>query len=157
MNNLEIERKFLIKSDSYKTNVKSKTKIAQGFLNKDPKRTVRVRIRNNKGYLNIKGKGNASGTTRFEWEKEIPLAEATNLLALCEPLIIEKNRYEVPIGKHIFEVDEFLGDNQGLVIAEVELTNEDEQFIKPNWLGNEVTGNAKYYNSQLSKNPFKDW
>lgn len=157
MNNLEIERKFLIKSDSYKTNVKSKTKIAQGFLNKDPKRTVRVRIRNNKGYLTIKGKGNASGTTRFEWEKEIPLAEATNLLALCEPLIIEKNRYEVPIGKHIFEVDEFLGDNQGLVIAEVELTNEDEQFIKPNWLGNEVTGNAKYYNSQLSKNPFKDW
>lgn len=157
MSNLEIERKFLVKSSAYKTNSTTKTRIVQGFLNTDPERTVRVRIRGNKGYLTVKGKGNATGTTRFEWETEISIAEATNLIDLCEPGILEKIRYEVAIGGHTFEVDEFLGENKGLVIAEIELQHENEPFIKPNWLGEEVTGQTKYYNSQLSKEPFLQW
>lgn len=157
MEYLEIERKFLVNSDAYKVEAKSQTKIRQGFLNRDPERTVRVRIKSDKGYLTIKGKGNDSGTTRFEWEKEISHTEAADLIDLCEPILIEKNRYKVFMGKHVFEVDEFLGANTGLVIAEVELKHEDEEFIRPNWLGDEVTGEDKYYNSQLSINPFKDW
>ena len=157
MNNLEIERKFLVKSSEYQTKATSETKIVQGFLNTDPERAVRVRIKGNKGYLTVKGKGNDSGTTRFEWEKEISVAEANHLIALCEPSILEKIRYEVPIGKHVFEVDEFLGENKGLLVAEIELQHEDERFIKPDWLGEEVTGQTKYYNSQLSKKPFLNW
>ncbi|WP_350293274.1 CYTH domain-containing protein [uncultured Croceitalea sp.] len=157
MNNLEIERKFLVKSSAYKTNATIEIRIVQGFLNTDPERTVRVRIRGNKGYLTVKGKGNATGTTRFEWETEISVVEATNLIDLCEQGILEKIRYEVTIGEHIFEVDEFLGDNKGLVIAEIELQHESEFFKKPDWLGEEVTGQTKYYNSQLSKKPFLQW
>lgn len=157
MSNLEIERKFLVKSSAYKTNSTTETRIVQGFLNTDPERTVRLRIRGNKGYLTVKGKGNATGTTRFEWETEISVAEAANLIDLCEPGILEKIRYEVAIGGHTFEVDEFLGENKGLVIAEIELQHENEPFIKPNWLGEEVTGQTKYYNSQLSKKPFLKW
>ena len=157
MEHLEIERKFLVKSSAYKTKATLETRIVQGFLNKDPERTVRIRVRGNKGYLTIKGKGNPSGTTRFEWETEISAAEATNLIDLCEPGIIEKIRHEIPVGKHVFEVDEFLGENKGLVIAEVELQHEEERFEKPDWLGDEVTGQPKYYNSQLSNRPFKNW
>ncbi|GMN09647.1 CYTH domain-containing protein [Croceitalea sp. MTPC9] len=157
MSNLEIERKFLVKSSVYKTSSTTETRIVQGFLNTDPERTVRVRVRGAKGYLTVKGKGNDSGTTRFEWETEISVAEATNLMDLCEPVILDKIRYEVAIGKHIFEVDEFLGENKGLVIAEIELQHEDELFIKPDWLGEEVTGRTKYYNSQLSKKPYLYW
>ena len=157
MQHLEIERKFLVKSGVYKKDVTSETRIVQGFLNTDPERTVRVRIKGDKGYLTIKGKGNATGTTRFEWEQEISLVEATNLIDLCEPGILEKIRFEVPVGKHVFEVDEFLGENKGLVVAEVELQYEDERFEKPKWLGDEVTGQTKYYNSQLSKKPFSKW
>ncbi len=154
---IEIERKFLVKSDDFKKEAYSKSRIVQGFLSTNPERTVRVRINGKEGFLTIKGKSNEKGTTRFEWEKEISIEEAEALLKICEPGAIEKFRYEVKIGKHIFEVDEFLGSNGGLVIAEVELGSEDELFIKPAWLDKEVTGNIAYYNSQLSKKPFKEW
>ena len=157
MEHLEIERKFLVTSDAYRQEATSQTRIAQGYLSTDPDRTVRVRIMGDKGFLTIKGGPNDSGTTRFEWEIEIGTAEATNLIDLCNTGILEKYRYEVPYGNHFFEVDEFLGENKGLVIAEVELNHEDEKFEKPEWLGEEVTGQKQYYNSQLSKNPFSTW
>ena len=157
MNELEIERKFLVKSDAYKQEAIATTKIAQGFLNTHPERTVRIRIKGDQGYLTVKGKGNATGTTRFEWEKEISTAEAVALMKLCEPIILEKTRFEVPFGAHVFEVDEFFGENEGLVVAEVELKHENETFEKPEWLGDEVTGDNKYYNSQLSIKPFNQW
>ncbi|GAB5474628.1 MAG: CYTH domain-containing protein [Maribacter sp.] len=154
---IEIERKFLIKSDAYKQEAVSKERIVQGFLNTHEERTVRIRITGDFGYLTIKGKSNASGTSRFEWEKELPVADAKALLELCEKGIIDKTRYRVPKGQHIFEIDEFHGENDGLVIGEIELTEEVEHFEHPNWLGDEVTGDVKYYNSKLSKNPFKTW
>jgi adenylate cyclase len=154
---LEIERKFLVKGEFKKFAIKS-YKIAQGFLSTVPERTVRVRIKDNKGFITVKGLSNKSGTTRFEWEKEISLKEAENLLAICEPTLIEKVRHIIPTtNKLYFEVDEFLGENKGLLIAEIELPSEDVQFNKPNWLGKEVTGEIKYYNSMLAKNPFKKW
>lgn len=154
---IEIERKFLIKSDAYKQEAVSKERIVQGFLNTHEERTVRIRITGDFGYLTIKGKSNASGTSRFEWEKELPVADAKALLELCEKGIIDKTRYRVPKGQHIFEIDEFHGENDGLVIGEIELTEEVEHFEHPDWLGDEVTGDVKYYNSKLSKNPFKTW
>ncbi|RNC92386.1 MAG: CYTH domain-containing protein [Allomuricauda sp.] len=157
MNELEIERKFLVKSDAYKQEAIATTNIAQGFLNTHPERTVRIRIKGDQGYLTVKGKGNATGTTRFEWEKEISATEAAALMKLCEPIILEKTRFEVPFGAHVFEVDEFFGENEGLVVAEVELKHENETFERPEWLGDEVTGDNKYYNSQLSIKPFNQW
>ena len=154
---IEIERKFLVNSDAFKNDALRKNHIAQGFLNSVPERTVRVRIKGDTGYLTIKGKSNETGLSRFEWEKEIPLEEAKALLLLCEKGIIEKNRYEVPVGKHLFEVDEFFGENEGLLLAEVELQSESEFFEKPHWLGDEVTQDQRYYNSYLSKNPFTSW
>ncbi|MCF7559467.1 CYTH domain-containing protein [Sabulilitoribacter multivorans] len=154
---IEIERKFLVKSDVFKTDAFKKTRIIQGFLNSDKQRTVRVRIKEETGFLTIKGLSSKNGLSRFEWEKEITKQDAEVLLNLCEPTIIDKTRYEVTVKNHTFEVDEFFGDNQGLVIAEVELESENEAFEKPNWLGEEVTGNIKYYNSQLSKTPYKSW
>ncbi len=154
---IEIERKFLVKNNSFKDEKHTKVYIKQGFLNSDKERIVRVRLKNDQGYLTIKGKSNTSGTTRFEWEKEIPQKEAQDLFELCEKGIIEKYRYLITIGNHTFEVDEFLGDNEGLLIAEIELSSENEYFEKPEWLGKEVTGDIKYYNSNLSKLPFKDW
>ena len=157
MEHLEIERKFLVKSDGYKQKATSQTRIVQGFLNTNPDRTVRVRIKGDKGFLTVKGASNESGTTRFEWETEITTAEAANLIDLCAAGILEKIRYEVPFGHHLYEVDEFLGENKGLILAEIELNHEDERFEKPDWLGEEVTGQVQYYNSQLSKKPFKTW
>jgi adenylate cyclase len=154
---IEIERKFLVTSDTFKHDFVRKNYIAQGYLNSTPERTVRVRIKGDTGYLTIKGKSNETGLSRFEWEKEIALAEAKALLLLCEKGIIEKNRYEVKVGEHLFEVDEFFGENEGLLIAEVELQSESENFEKPNWLGKEVTQDQRYYNSNLSKNPFLNW
>jgi CYTH domain-containing protein len=154
---IEIERKFLVKNNAYKENPLNKTRIIQGFLNTHKKRTVRVRLRGDLGFITVKGESSADGLKRFEWEKEISATDAKNLLNLCESGIIDKMRYEVQVKNHIFEIDEFFGDNQGLVIAEVELTNENEAFETQNWLGKEVTGNIKYYNSQLSKNPYKNW
>lgn len=154
---IEIERKFLVKSDAFKTVAFNKYKIKQGFLNSHEERTVRVRLKNDKGFLTVKGKSSSNGLTRFEWEKEISISEAESLLLLCEDGIIDKNRYEIKFGNHIYEVDEFLGENKGLVMAEIELNSENETFDSPNWLGEEVTGDIKYYNSQLSKKPFGTW
>ncbi len=154
---VEIERKFLVISEAFKAEAFAKNHIAQGYLNSNPERTVRIRIKGESGFLTIKGKGNDSGTTRFEWETEISLMEARPLLALCEKGIIDKIRYEIEVGDHIFEVDEFFGDNQGLIIAEIELKDENESFIKPHWLGDEVTNDERYYNAYLSKKPFGEW
>lgn len=154
---LEIERKFLINSEDFKSQASHKNQIAQGYLNSNPERTVRVRIKGESGFLTIKGKGNDTGMTRFEWETEISLAEAKNLIQLCENGVIDKIRYEVEIGNHTYEVDEFFGDNEGLIVAEIELKSEDEDFEKPHWLGQEVTNDERYYNAYLSNNPFKNW
>lgn len=154
---IEIERKFLVTSDAYKTEAYRQSRIVQGFLNTHKERTVRVRIQGDKGFLTIKGASSADGLSRFEWEKELPVTECEALLKLCEKGIIEKIRYEINFGNHIFEVDEFFGDNKGLVIAEIELSNEMETFEKPSWLGNEVTEDIRYYNSQLSKQPYIAW
>ena len=154
---IEIERKFLVTSEAFKKEAFAQNRIAQGYLSSVPERTVRVRIKGDKGFLTIKGASNETGLSRFEWEKEIPVDEATALLKLCEKGIIDKTRFEVKIGNHIFEVDEFYGENEGLIIAEVELKSETETFEKPVWLGKEVTNDIRYYNSYLSKNPFTNW
>jgi adenylate cyclase len=154
---IEIERKFLVKSEEFKTISFAKNEISQGYLNSNPERTVRVRIKGNQGYLTIKGKGNETGMSRLEWEKEIPIDEAKMLLNLCESGVISKVRYEVKFGNHVYEVDEFFGENEGLVLAEIELQSEEEVFEKPDWLGEEVTNSEKYYNSYLSKKPFINW
>jgi len=154
---IEIEKKFLVKSEDFKKDAVKSTRITQGYLSSHPERTVRVRIKGDKGFLTIKGKGSPSGASRYEWEKEIPVSEVEDLLILCEDGIIDKTRYEVKSENHIFEVDEFYGENQGLVIAEVELLSENEYFFKPEWLGEEVTGKAQYYNAMLMKNPYIKW
>ncbi len=154
---VEIERKFLVTSNGFKQEASANIRIVQGFLNTDKERTVRVRLKGEKGILTVKGKSSKDGLSRFEWETEIPKTDAEALLQLCEPTLIEKIRYEVHVGPHLFEVDEFLGANKDLVVAEIELTAEDEAFERPIWLGNEVTGDIKYYNSQLSKEPYKYW
>ena len=154
---IEIERKFLVTSNVFKKESFKNTRIIQGFLNTDKERIGRVRIKGNKGFLTVKGKSNNSGLSRFEWEKEITIIDAEELLKLCETGIIDKTRYEVKKGNHTFEVDEFSGDNKGLIVAEIELNFETESFKKPDWLGEEVTGEIKYYNSQLIKQPYKDW
>ena len=152
----EIERKFIVRSD-FKAEAFQATHIIQGYLSHGP--SVRVRIRGNSGYLTIKGPVSKSGMSRFEWEKEITVDEALALLELAEPGRIDKTRYLVKNtdGKHIWEVDEFHGDNEGLVMAEIELGSEDEAFVRPPWLGEEVTGDRRYYNSYLSVSPFKTW
>lgn len=152
----EIERKFLVKGD-FRTQAYDKSRIIQGYISSVRGRTVRVRIRDERGYLTIKGPSDIGGLVRFEWEKEIPLNEALQLLKICEPGIIDKTRYLVKSGKHTFEVDEFYGDNQGLIMAEVELEAPDEPFEKPDFIGEEVTGDRRYYNSQLRQHPFKEW
>ena len=154
---LEIERKFLVKNDDFKNHFYQKKSLKQGYLNSDKNRTVRIRIADNSAFITIKGKSNSSGTTRFEWEKEIDKSEAEQLLLLCEPSIIDKTRFYIKSENHIFEVDEFYGDNTDLIVAEIELNSENESFKKPLWLGKEVTGDKRYYNSSLSKIPFKSW
>jgi adenylate cyclase len=154
---IEIERKFLVTSDVFKKEAHQKFRIIQGFLNRDPERTVRIRLKDDTGILTVKGLSSNDGLSRFEWEKDILKNDAKALLEFCEEGVIDKLRYEIKVDKHIFEVDEFFGDNEGLVIAEVELSSEDEVFTKPNWLGEEVTGVIKYYNSQLSKQPYNTW
>ncbi len=154
---VEIERKFLVSSNDFKDQAFKKVYIKQGFLNSHKERVVRVRIKDNEGFLTIKGPSNKEGTTRFEWEKQISKSEADSLFHLCEEGVIEKFRYLVKIENHIYEIDEFFGDNEGLVIAEIELNSENEAFSKPNWLSKEVTGDIKYYNSNLSKLPYKKW
>lgn len=154
---IEIERKFLVTSTAFLDEFHTKNRIVQGYLSSVPERTVRVRIKGEKGFLTIKGKSSDSGMSRMEWEKEIALEEAEQLLLLCEAGVIDKIRYEIPVGKHLYEVDVFSGENEGLILAEIELESENEAFEKPNWLGMEVTNNTRYYNAYLSQKPFKTW
>jgi adenylate cyclase len=152
----EIERKFLVTGD-FKNQAYSQEGIMQGYLSSVPERTVRVRIKGAKAFLTIKGISNSSGVSRFEWEKEISVDDAKELMKLCEPGIIDKSRYKIKSGNHIIEVDEFYGENQGLIVAEIELKEETETFEKPNWLGDEVTGDNRYFNASLMKKPFNKW
>lgn len=153
---LEIERKFMIKGDFKKLAVKYLT-IKQGYISTLHGITVRVRLKDKKGYLTIKGGSGTSGLSRYEWEKEIDFEEAQELLGLCDTGIIEKTRYLIPAGSFTWEVDEFHGENEGLVMAEIELKSEADTFSVPDWLGEEVTGDLRYYNSYLAKNPFTMW
>jgi len=150
----EIERKFLVKNDTYKNQASKAIRIQQGYISSHPERIVRIRIADNHAFLTIKGKGDVS---RYEWEKEIDVEDAKELIQLCEDGIIDKTRFLVPIDAHVFEVDEFYGENEGLLIAEVELKAIDEQIPAPDWLGDEVTGIQKYYNAYLKDHPFKKW
>lgn len=152
---IEIERKFLVKDDTFRKDCQSKLPFKQAYLNSAPERTIRIRVAGDKAYITIKGISSKSGMSRYEWEKEIPVEEAEDLLKICEDGMIEKERHLAKIGDHVYEIDEFYGDNEGLILAEIELTSEDEEFEKPHWLGEEVTGNANYYNSNLATNPFK--
>lgn len=157
MNNIEIERKFLVCDDSYRQLAYGSSRIKQGYICSGHGRTVRVRIRGDRGYLTIKGASDEKGLSRYEFEKEITLDEAEQLFKLCEPGVIDKTRFLVKSGSHVFEVDEFYGDNEGLVIAEVELQAEDEAFEKPSFIAKEVTGDRRFYNSHLRKFPFVIW
>ncbi|MBQ3206971.1 MAG: CYTH domain-containing protein [Bacteroidales bacterium] len=152
----EIERKFLVSGD-FRSASAGVERIVQGYLCSDPERTVRVRIKGQKAFLTIKGRSTADGLSRYEWEKEIQVAEAEELLKLCERGVIEKDRYMVPVQGHVFEVDVFYGENQGLVMAELELSDESESFHRPEWLGDEVTGDLRYYNSMLRNKPYTKW
>lgn len=154
--NLEIERKFLVTAE-YKHLASRNYRITQGYLSSIPERTVRIRIKGEKGFITIKGLSNESGLSRYEWEKEIPLDDAKELLLLCEKGIIDKIRYEVVFNNHTFEIDEFYGVNEGLTIAELELDSENSTFSKPDFLGAEVTAEKRYYNAQLSLKPYKQW
>ena len=149
----EIERKFLV-SGEFRQDSPESYRIMQGYICSDPDRTVRARVRGDKGFLTIKGRGSEDGLSRYEWEKEISVTEAVELMALCGSGVIDKTRYLVPFGKHTYEVDVFHGANEGLVLAEIELSDEQEAFEKPSWLGEEVTGDVRYYNSMLCLHPF---
>ena len=153
----EIERKFLVLDDSFKHEAFSKSHIQQGYICSERGRTVRVRIRDERAYLTIKGPSENGGLSRYEFEREIPLEDGKQMMRLCEPGIIDKTRWLVKSGKHTFEVDEFFGDNEGLVVAEVELSYEDEPYKKPHFIGKEVTGDRRYYNSQLRQRPYTSW
>ncbi len=152
----EIERKFLVSGD-YKSLSTEHIRITQGYISSARGRTVRIRIAGERAFITIKGASNASGTSRFEWEKQIDINDARELMKLCEPGMIDKVRHIVPFGNHRFEVDEFLGENAGLVVAEVELSSEDEEFARPPFLDKEVTGDRRYYNSCLTKLPYTKW
>lgn len=152
----EIERKFLVCADFKQYAYKSE-RVVQGYISSHADRSVRVRIKGDKAFLTIKGKSTADGLSRFEWEKEISIAEAEDLFKLCEPGVIDKIRYLITFDNKTFEVDEFFGDNEGLIIAELELESEAETFSKPEWIGEEVTGEARYYNAMLVKHPYKEW
>ena len=154
---LEIERKFLVVGDAYKRQAYASSYIKQGYICSERGRTVRVRLRGDCGYLTIKGPSTDNGLSRYEFEKEITLDEARELFKLCEPGIVENTRYLVRSGNHTFEVDEFHGDNEGLVMAEVELAAPEDPIVKPDFIGQEVTGDRRYYNSQLRQHPFTTW
>lgn len=155
--NIEIERKFLVRDDSYKAQAVESHRVRQGYIAHDGGRTVRVRLWDEQGILTIKGPSMGIGMSRFEWEKEISRQEAEDLFLLCKPGMVDKTRWIVPAGVRKFEVDEFHGENEGLVMAEIELGSEDEAFERPSWLGEEVTGDKRYYNAYLALNPFKSW
>ncbi|MGN1263177.1 MAG: CYTH domain-containing protein [Prevotella sp.] len=157
MSGLEIERKFLVTDDTYRQAAYDSSRIRQGYICSSGGRTVRVRSRGTRAFLTIKGPSDAAGMSRYEFEKEIAPEEAEQLFKLCEPGIIDKTRHLVKCGNHVFEVDEFHGDNAPLVMAEVELSREDEPFEKPGFIGREVTGDRRFYNSHLRQYPFCIW
>ena len=152
----EIERKFLV-SGEFASETAESRHVVQGYLNSSRERTVRVRISGDRGFLTIKGVTSDSGMSRFEWEHEISIDEAEALMGLCEPGVIDKTRFIIPFAGHVFEVDVFHGANEGLVLAELELSSEDDEFERPHWLGKEVTGDVRYYNSMLMKQPYALW
>lgn len=152
----EIERKFLVEGDFSKQVVNS-TRIVQGYISSQPGRTVRVRIRDKEGFLTIKGPSDEKGLSRYEFEQKIPLSDAEALMKLCEPGIIDKVRHLVPAGRHTWEIDVFHGDNEGLILAEIELLSEEDPFERPDWLGKEVSGDRRYYNSMLTRMPYVNW
>lgn len=158
MAHYETERKFLVVGE-FKSLSYNATRIQQGYISSSNGRTVRVRIRGDKGYLTIKGPSGLAGLTRYEFDTEIPLDDARDLMRICEPGIIDKTRFLVksPDGRHIWEIDEFYGDNEGLVLAEIELSREDESFVKPEFIGREVTGDRRFYNSHMRNYPYKLW
>ena len=158
MAHYETERKFLVVGE-FKSQSYNATRIQQGYIASNNGRTVRVRIRGDKGYLTIKGPSGLKGITRYEFDTEIPLDDARELMEICEPGIIDKTRYLVKSsdGRHTWEIDEFYGDNEGLVLAEVELSHESEEFQKPDFIGREVTGDRRFYNSHMRSYPFKLW
>lgn len=156
MKNIEIERKFLVKGD-WRSEAIGSSRIMQGYIAHENGRTVRIRVRDEKAVLTIKGPSDAAGMSRFEWEREISMEDAVDLMSICQGGFIDKVRYIVPFEGHTFEVDEFAGANQGLVMAEVELGSEDEAFARPEWLGDEVTGDRRYYNSHLLGYPYCMW
>ena len=155
--NIETERKFLVKDEGFKAQAVENHRIRQGYIAHDGGRTVRVRLWDDTGVLTIKGPSMDGGMSRYEWEKEISREEAEDLFLLCKPGMVDKTRWIIPAGERKFEVDEFHGENEGLVMAEIELGSPDEAFEKPSWLGEEVTGDKRYYNSYLARNPFKYW
>ena len=154
---IETERKFLVMDESYKLQAVESHRIRQGYIAHDGGRTVRVRLWDEKGVLTIKGPSMGAGVSRYEWERELSREEAEDLFILCKPGMVDKTRWIIPAGKRKFEVDEFHGENEGLVMAEIELGSEDETFERPSWLGEEVTGDKRFYNSFLARNPFKTW
>lgn len=154
---MEIERKFLVNGEEFKHLAYDHKHIRQGYICSGHGRTVRVRSTGDAAYITIKGPSDAKGMSRYEFEKEITPDEANHLFALCEPGVIDKTRYYVENGNHIVEVDVFHGDNEGLVMAEIELKSEDEAFEKPHFIGKEVTGDRRFYNSHLRKFPFAIW
>lgn len=154
---VEIERKFLVEGTEYREMAYSCDRIVQGYICRQDGNSVRVRIRDGRGYLTIKGPSLDGGLSRYEWEREISLSEAEDLLLLCRDAKIDKRRYLVKCGNHTYEVDEFYGDNEGLVVAEIELSDKNEPFERPSFLGREVTGEARYYNGHLTRFPYKDW
>ena len=154
---IEIERKFLVTSRDFIKESFAKYEITQGYLCSVPERTIRIRIKDDKAYLTIKGKSSETGLSRLEIEKEITKEEGTLLLKICEKGVIKKTRYNIKSGNHIIEVDVFYEENDGLLLAEIELKSENEFYEKPNWLGIEVTNDERYYNAYLNKIPFKNW
>jgi CYTH domain-containing protein len=152
----EIERKFLVKGD-YKPQSFERFSVRQGYLSLSGISAIRVRIKGGKAFITVKSALTEGKIKRHEWEYEIPVEDAAEMLLLCESAVVEKTRHLVDYGGHLFEVDEFSGDNEGLVIAEIELEDENEPFDRPEWLGDEVTGTARYYNSYLSRHPYKEW
>jgi adenylate cyclase len=152
---IEIERKFLVAGDGWRAQAFRRTRFSQGYLSRDPARTVRVRVAGDAAFLTIKG--TTRGATRAEFEYAIPLAEAQQLLAMCDGPVVEKIRHLCPHEGMTWEVDEFLGANAGLVLAEIELAAEDQVFARPAWLGEDVTGDGRYVNANLAVNPFTRW
>ena len=154
---METERKFLVKNNSFIADAFRERRILQGYICSDTERTVRIRICDDEAFLTIKSATNDRGWSRYEFEIPIPVKEAEELIRLCLPGIIEKMRHDVRFDGHTWEVDVFRGENEGLIVAEIELESEEESFELPAWVGEEVSGHPKFYNAMLAKHPYSKW